>query len=84
MLKLTLIPREEFIRVRESSLARHDKLALIADMCRANALTAVKKAGSGHLGSSFSAMDIVVYLYYEEMNTMQLKMPMLWQLSLNG
>ena len=28
---------------------------LLADMCRANALVAVKRAGSGHLGSSFSA-----------------------------
>jgi transketolase len=48
------------------------QLALLADMCRANALTAVKKAGSGHLGSSFSAMDIVVWLYYREMNTITL------------
>ncbi|NJD69614.1 MAG: 1-deoxy-D-xylulose-5-phosphate synthase [Candidatus Methylomirabilota bacterium] len=38
-------------------------------MCRANTLASVKRAGSGHLGSSLSAMDIVVWLYYEEMNT---------------
>jgi transketolase len=37
-------------------------------MCRLNALTAVKRAGSGHLGSSFSAMDIVVFLLYEQLN----------------
>jgi transketolase len=62
--ELTLIPREELER------ARHD-LALLADMCRANALVAVKRAGSGHLGSSFSAMDIVVQLFYAELNTAQ-------------
>src|SRR5262245_65363582 len=41
-------------------------------MARANALTAVKRAGSGHLGSSFSAMDIVTYLFEEELTTAQL------------
>jgi transketolase len=60
--ELTLIPRAEFER------ARND-LALLADMCRMNALVAVKRAGSGHLGSSFSAMDIVVHLFYRELNT---------------
>jgi len=28
----------------------------------------VKKAGSGHLGSSFSSMDLVIWLYYKELN----------------
>ncbi|MGH7504752.1 MAG: transketolase C-terminal domain-containing protein, partial [Longimicrobiales bacterium] len=36
---------------------------------RYNTLAAVKRAGSGHLGSSFSAMDLVVWLYLEELNT---------------
>jgi transketolase len=62
--ELMLIPREELQRAREL-----DDLALIADMCRANALVAVKLAGSGHLGSSFSAMDVVVHLFYAELNT---------------
>jgi transketolase len=62
--ELTLIPRAEFERARGD-------LALVADMCRANALVAVKRAGSGHLGSSFSAMDVVVNLLYKELNTAQ-------------
>ncbi len=41
-------------------------------MCRANALVAVKRAGSGHLGSSFSALDIVVHLLWRELNVAQL------------
>src|SRR5438552_18973516 len=61
---MSLIPRGEFDR------ARHD-LPLLADMCRANALVAVKRAGSGHLGSSFSAMDVVVHLFYAELNTVE-------------
>jgi transketolase len=59
---MELIPQSEFARAE-------DDLALIADMCRANALVAVKRAGSGHLGSSFSAMDLVVHLFYRELNT---------------
>lgn len=65
---IRLIPHEEFERVRFAEMDAAERLYLIADMCRANALSAVKQAGSGHLGSSFSAMDIVVRLYYEEMN----------------
>jgi transketolase len=65
--ELTLIPREEFERARTL-----DDLGLLADMARANALVAVKRAGSGHLGSSFSAMDIVVHLLYAELNTAEL------------
>ena len=69
---LNLIPFEEFNRINSSSIEVYAKLGLLADMCRANALMAVKKAGSGHLGSSFSAMDIVVVLYYKIMNTIKL------------
>jgi transketolase len=53
-----------------SAIPMTEKLSLYADMCRANALMAVKKAGSGHLGSSFSAMDIVAHLYLRVMNTL--------------
>jgi transketolase len=70
--ELALVPRSEFDRVRLADVPREDRLALLADMARANALTAVKRAGSGHLGSSFSAMDIVTYLFEEELTTAQL------------
>lgn len=66
-MELTLIPREELERARAL-----DDLPLLADMCRANGLVAVKRAGSGHLGSSFSAMDVVVHLFYRELNTVAL------------
>jgi transketolase len=65
--ELTLISREEFERAKA-----FDDLGLLADMCRANALVAVKRAGSGHLGSSFSALDIVVHLLWRELNVAQL------------
>jgi transketolase len=68
---IRLIPNTEFRRVRDAVASRNARLGLVADMCRANALAAVKRAGSGHLGSSFSAMDIAVWLYYERMNTLR-------------
>jgi transketolase len=71
MLEIKLIPEEEFHRIEKADIAKYKKLALLADMCRANALATVKRAGSGHLGSSFSSLDIVTFLYYSEMNTVE-------------
>ena len=72
MVAINLIPQEEFQRINQAQIDLYQKLALLADMNRANTLAAVKRAGSGHLGSSFSAMDIVIWLYYQEMNTISL------------
>ncbi len=68
MIEIRLIPNKEFKRVRTADIDKYVKLQLLADMCRANAIATVKRAGSGHLGSSFSSMDIVTALYFAEMN----------------
>ncbi len=67
-----LIPASEFERVWNAAAPDDARLALLGDMCRLNTLVAVKRAGSGHLGTSFSAMDVVVWLYYETLNTVRL------------
>ena len=72
MLEIKLIPREEFQRIQRANIPKYDKLALLGDMCRANALATVKLAGSGHIGSSFSSLDIVTFLYFADMNTAEL------------
>ena len=72
MLEIKLIPVEEFSRIEKTHIPKEEKLALFADMCRANALATVKRAGSGHLGSSFSSLDIVTFLYHSEMNIAKL------------
>jgi transketolase len=69
MPQLALAPKAELDRIREAELPADDRLALLADLCRLNALVAVKRAGSGHLGSTFSAMEVVAYLLFEELNT---------------
>jgi len=65
---MKFIPKAEFDRVNAGVDDRIERLTLFATMCRLNTLVEVKKAGSGHLGSSFSAMDINVLLYQEILN----------------
>ena len=70
---IKLIPRIEFERVGRAVTGDQGKLLpIIGDMCRINTLTAIKIAGSGHIGSSFSAMDLYVWALYKELNTVRL------------
>lgn len=70
-MQYNLIKKSEFDIVRGSSSDWAIKMKLFADMCRYNTLVAVKKAGSGHLGSSLSALDLTTYLYLNEMNVFE-------------
>ncbi|MFC2103323.1 transketolase C-terminal domain-containing protein [Bacteroidota bacterium] len=70
-MSFNLINRSEFDRVRSFNDNWAVKMQLFANMCRFNTLVAVKKAGSGHLGSSLSAMDITTYLYLNELNILE-------------
>jgi transketolase len=66
--ELYYIKRAEFDRVRELKAPQGAKSGLFADMARLNALYMIAKAGSGHIGSSFSALDILSHLYLCELN----------------
>jgi transketolase len=66
-----LIEKSEFDKVKSFNGDWAIEMELFADMCRYNTLVAVKKAGSGHLGSSLSALDITTYLYLNEMNVFE-------------
>ncbi len=67
----SIIKKTEFDKVKSSAGEWQTKMNLFSDICRYNTLVAVKKAGSGHLGSSLSAMDIITYLYLNEMNILE-------------
>lgn len=56
-----------FERVRASNADSYAKAALFADLARLNTLYMIAKAGSGHIGSSFSSLDFVTWLYLEEL-----------------
>lgn len=64
---LYYVPYAEFERVRSPAIPRERRAALFADMCRLNALYMIARAGSGHIGSSFSSLDIISWLLLEEM-----------------
>lgn len=56
-----------FESVRRSNGTPEAKAAAFADLARFNALYMIARAGSGHIGSTFSSLDIVTWLHLETM-----------------
>ncbi len=63
---LAYVPRGQFQLVLELDCPAPAKARLFATLCRINALYMIARAGSGHIGSSFSSMDIMSWLYLNE------------------
>jgi len=64
MTDLFFVPPSEFQRILNLNTSRTE---LFAACCRLNTLYAIKKAGSGHIGSSFSSLDIVSWLFLNKL-----------------
>jgi transketolase len=64
---LHYVPPKEFERLRRLPMKPTDGAALFATCCRINALYMIAQAGAGHIGSSFSSLDIVTWLYLNEL-----------------
>lgn len=62
---LSYVPLPELERIRTLDVDPVARAEAFADACRINTLTMVEQAGSGHLGSSFSSLDIVSWLHLE-------------------
>ena len=67
MSDLLYLPRTEYQRLLGATNDRFEAIAAFADACRLNALSMIMEAGSGHIGSSFSSLDIVCWLHLAEM-----------------
>jgi transketolase len=67
MSNLTFVPRAEFERVRALNASAPERASLYATLARVNTLSMIAAAGSGHIGSSFSSLDIVTWLFLNEM-----------------
>lgn len=67
MTDIQFVPVPEFDRVRRLNMSDIERAALFADLCRLNTLSMITYAGSGHIGSSFSSLDIVTWLFLHEM-----------------
>jgi transketolase len=66
---LSWIPERELVRVLGLAGSPQDATALFADACRLNALYMIARAGSGHIGSSFSCLDVVAWLLRHELRS---------------
>ncbi|MEZ6023909.1 MAG: 1-deoxy-D-xylulose-5-phosphate synthase N-terminal domain-containing protein [Hyphomonadaceae bacterium] len=66
--ELYYVARSEFDRIARANAPKPALMSLYADMTRLNALYMIANAGSGHIGSSFSAADIMTHLYVSEMD----------------
>ena len=67
MTELVYVPAAELERIRGLQIGAVERAAIFAAACRINALYMIGKAGSGHLGSTFSSLDILSWLHLEEL-----------------
>ncbi len=63
MNQLYYAPLQEITRVRSASCPAPERIAILADINRINTLYMIAKAGSGHIGTCFSCMDILTLLW---------------------
>lgn len=59
---LIYIPQSEFERILSSNLEFNDKIKVYSQACRVNILYMIANAGSGHIGSSFSSIEMMTYI----------------------
>jgi transketolase len=62
---LSFVPYRELERIRSLDVEPVERVAAFADACRVNTLTMIEHAGSGHIGTSFSCMDVLSWLQLE-------------------
>lgn len=67
MKKLYFVPFDEIQRILSMSSDKFLRCRILADILRINALYMIRLAGSGHPGTTFSAIDIMTWLHFEEM-----------------
>ena len=66
---LYYVPFKEFQRVLALGVSAVEKTQVFAALCRINTLYMIARAGSGHIGSSFSSMEIMSWLQLNELRT---------------
>jgi transketolase len=64
--KLYYIKNDEFERILSSQNDKVEIANLFASFCRINTLYMIARAGSGHIGSSFSSIDIMSWIQLNE------------------
>jgi transketolase len=62
---LGYVPPAELERIRTELRDPVERAAAFADACRINALSSIMEAGSGHIGTSFSVLDLLAWMHLE-------------------
>ena len=57
---LVYIKLEQIDKIRSLNISSLDKIKILANIYRVNTLYMVANAGSGHIGSSFSCIDLAL------------------------
>ncbi|MBI4669479.1 MAG: transketolase [Elusimicrobia bacterium] len=66
MSELVFVGLDEIKRLQNLATGNERRMETFAAACRINTLYMIMKAGSGHVGTSFSSMDILTWLYLKE------------------
>ena len=61
---MIIFKKKLFDEILSLKISKFKKAELISDFCRINTLSIIKLAGSGHIGTSMSAMDIFVWIQF--------------------
>lgn len=64
---LQYVPRDEMRRIATLPAPAPARAVAFAVACRINALYMIARAGSGHPGTSFSCLDVLAWLFLEEL-----------------
>jgi transketolase len=70
-LDLTYVPASEFRRVREASAPAAARVEAFAALARINTLYMIAGAWSGHIGTSFSSLEIMSWLFLNEIRDLE-------------
>jgi transketolase len=62
--KIYFVKKTEIDKIVKSKINKYLKAKIIALICRLNTLSMIKRAGSGHLGTSMSAMDLMIWIKF--------------------
>jgi transketolase len=63
MTSIKFVSKAEIDRLRSALSEPYRRCRALSDACRLNTLSMIMYAGSGHIGTSFSSMDLVCWLW---------------------
>ena len=69
--QLSYVSLEVFNQLSGLDINAEQRAAIFSALCRINVLYMVAKAGSGHLGTCFSSLDIMSWVYLEELRNVE-------------